>query len=63
MEENFKNPNLEHDRACEIIEREIDYENEYAVYELSKDWVNSKKRNNMSKILAFFVVILISAGE
>ena len=27
--------------TCEIIERQIDYETEYAEYELSKDWETS----------------------
>ena len=41
----------------------MDYENEYAEYELSKDWETSKKRSNMSKILACFFVLLILSGQ
>ena len=58
-----QNPVLEHDRACEIIERQIDYETEYAEYELSKDWETSKTRSNLLKMLGFFFVILILSGR
>ena len=54
---------LKHERACQIIERQIDYETEYAEYELSKDWETSKKRTNISKMLVIFAVLLILSGK
>ena len=56
-------PDHKHDRACEIIERDINYETEYAEYELSKDWERTKKRSNLSKMLTIFFVILILSGK
>ena len=54
------NPN-KHDRVCKVIE--IDYETEYAEYELSKDWETSTKRTNISKMIVIFVLLLILSGK
>ena len=38
-----------HDRACKTVERKIDFETEYAEYELSKESLRAEKRRKLKK--------------
>ena len=48
-----------HNRACQVKEHDIDYETEYAEYEVSKDSERMKKLGRMLKFLLFSVFIVL----
>ena len=59
-----------HERFCEVVERKIDFETEYAEYELSKESVRAEKRQKQKqkikagcKILCVIFFILMLLGE